>query len=77
MVSGQMPIVSDDPLISVGKRNKKERGGKTSRHWGSEAGSSLLLDVGTQLEDVLLAGRLELVGETEIFDLDLWRQTAG
>jgi len=33
---------------------------------------SLLLDVGTQLEDVLLAGRLELVGETEIFDLDLW-----
>lgn len=37
----------------------------------------LLLDIGTQFEDVLLAGRLELVGETEIFDLDLWtdRQT--
>lgn len=32
---------------------------------------SLLLDVRTQLENVLLAGRLELVGETEIFDLDL------
>lgn len=31
----------------------------------------LLLDIGTQFEDVLLAGRLELVGETEIFDLDL------
>lgn len=35
----------------------------------------LLLDVRTQLEDVLLAGRLELVGETEIFDLNL--QTDG
>lgn len=31
----------------------------------------LLLDIGTQFEDVLFAGRLELVGETEIFDLNL------
>lgn len=34
----------------------------------------LLLDVWTQLEDILLAGRLELVGETEIFDLNLQGQ---
>lgn len=31
----------------------------------------LLLDVGTQFENVFLAGRLKLVGETEIFDLNL------
>lgn len=31
----------------------------------------LLLDVGTQFKNVFLAGRLELVGETEIFDLNL------
>lgn len=33
----------------------------------------LLLDVGTQFEDVFLAGCLELVGKTEIFNLNLWR----
>lgn len=33
----------------------------------------LLLDVGTQLEDVLLAGGLKLVGEAEVFDLNLWK----
>lgn len=32
---------------------------------------SLLLDVGTQLEDVLLAGCLEFVGETKVFNLNL------
>ena len=32
---------------------------------------SLLLDVGAQLEDILFAGHLELVGETKVFDLDL------
>ena len=31
----------------------------------------LLLDVGTQFENILLAGCLELVGEAEIFDLNL------
>lgn len=35
----------------------------------------LLLDVGTQLENVFLAGRLELVRETEIFDLNLRTET--
>lgn len=35
----------------------------------------LLLDVGTQLEDVLLAGGLKLVGEAEVFDLNLWRKS--
>ena len=32
---------------------------------------SLLLDVGAELEHVLLAGHLELVGKTEVLHLDL------
>lgn len=34
-------------------------------------GHPLLLDVGTQAEDVLLARHLELVGEPEVFHLNL------
>ena len=32
---------------------------------------SLLLDVGTQFEHILLASHLELVGEAEVLHLDL------
>lgn len=37
----------------------------------SSSGSSLLLNVGTQTQNVLLAGHLELIGEAEILHLDL------
>ena len=37
---------------------------------------SLLLDVGAQLEDILFAGHLELVGEVKVFHLHLWVREA-